>query len=48
MENTNILEPLLWVLAILVASGMVGVLALGWWKGNAWQREMKNRHADRY
>ena len=49
MENTNTLEMLLWLVVAIITSGMIAILALGWLKGNNWQREMKmkKRHSHR-
>lgn len=46
----NILETILWLVAGLIATGMIFVLTIGWMKGNKWQREMKMRkqQAERY
>lgn len=46
----NILETILWLVAGLIATGMVFVLTIGWMKGNKWQREVKMRkqQAERY
>lgn len=47
MENTNLLETALWTITGIIGSGMIAVLALGWWKGNNWQREIKKKE-ERY
>lgn len=42
MEN-NLPETISWTIAAIVGTGMVGVLILGWLKGNNWQRELKKK-----
>lgn len=46
MESTNSNETILWLVAGLVACGMIMFLSLGWLKGYVWEREskLKKRH----
>ncbi len=41
MESSSSSEIFLWLIAALIGTVMIAVLALGWMKGNQWQREDK-------
>lgn len=43
MENTTVLDGVLWLLVGLVGSGMAAVLIIGWYKGAHWDKELKRR-----
>lgn len=50
MESTDTFETILWLIAGVICIAMVFVLAVGWMKGNRWQKEIKMRkqQAERY
>ncbi len=43
MENTTVLDGVLWLLVGVVACSMAAVLVIGWYKGMNWEKDLKKR-----